>query len=310
MTTTQPCYFNGSNATGKPVVAGKINHYNTRTANVVHLKQSSATISKKFVAGDTVYGLTSGTEGTIGSVNDVNISYVQPLIQKSNDSTTTTSITGTFSDPSNVADDYTLPMAFGNNNEFTRKGVICYSKSNNFINTKPFEINVAMTNASNVTSTPLIDIELSTLLAYSYKTTNSSATASKYISKTIELAQDLDAEDLNLFLTGYRPNGSNIKVYIRPQHAQDSAQFNTLPWIELELFEGTNTFSSSINTNDYKEFRYRVPETAKDTNGIIKYTGSAGTFSSYRKFAIKIELLSENVFNVPFVRDYRGIALT
>jgi hypothetical protein len=310
MTTTQPCYFNGSNATGKPVVAGKINHYNTRTANVVHLKQSSATISKKFVAGDTVYGLTSGTEGTIGSVNDVNISYVQPLIQKSNDSTTTTSITGTFSDPSNVADNYTLPMAFGNNNEFTRKGVICYSKSNNFINTKPFEINVAMTNASNVTSTPLIDIELSTLLAYSYKTTNTPATASKYISKTIELAQDLDAEDLNLFLTGYRPNGSNIKVYIRPQHAQDSAQFNTLPWIELELFEGTNTFSSSINTNDYKEFRYRVPETAKDTNGIIKYTGSAGTFSSYRKFAIKIELLSENVFNVPFVRDYRGIALT
>ena len=93
MTTTQPCYFNGSNATGKPVVAGKINHYNTRTANVVHLKQSSATISKKFVAGDTVYGLTSGTEGTIGSVNDVNISYVQPLIQKSNDSTTTTAIT-------------------------------------------------------------------------------------------------------------------------------------------------------------------------------------------------------------------------
>ena len=310
MTTTQPCYFNGSNATGKPVVAGKINHYNTRTANVIHLKQSSATISKKFEAGDDIYGVNSGTEATIGTVDNLAISYIQPMVQKTNDSITTTTLSGTFSDPGDPTVDYSLPLSFGNNNEFTRKGVIAYSKSNNFIQTKPFEINVAITNASNVTSTPFVDLELSTLLAYQYKTTNVSDTAAKYISKTVELAEDLDAEDLNLFLTGYRPNGTNIKVYIKPQHSQDSAQFETLNWIEMEMTEGVNTFSSSINTTDYREFRYRVPASAKDSNGILKYTGPAGTFASYRKFAIKIELLSENIFNVPFVKDYRGIALT
>lgn len=310
MTTTAPSAFNFSNGNGKPVIAGEVSHYNKFTANELHIKESSATIAKRFEAGDTIYGFTSGTEATIGTVDNINISYVQPLIQKSNDSITTTELSGTFTDPNSLSETYIMPMRFGDNNEFTRKGAVIYSKSNNFINPKSFDINIAMSNRSNVTSSPVIDLELSTLIAYQYRATNDAATTSKYISKTVELAEDLDAEDLNLYLTGYRPNGTDIKVYVRPQHPQDNASFNTLPWIELEMTEGVNTYSSSINTNDFREYRYAVPEANKDSLGVIKYTSTAGTFASYRKFAIKIELLAEDIFNVPFVKDYRGIALT
>lgn len=309
MTTDHPCPFNGSSATGKPLVAGVVSHYNKRTANELHLKQSSATNSKKFEATDTVTGFTSGTIGTIGTVDDINISYVQPLIQKSNDSVTTTILKGTFTDPNNVSATYDLNMNFGQNNEFTRKGAVIYSKSNNFINPKTFDIKVDMANKSNVTSTPFVDLELSTLLAYQFQVTNTAATTSKYISKRIELAEDLDAEDLNVYLTGYRPNGTNIKVYIRPQHAQDSAAFDTINWIELEMIEGVNTYSSSTNTSDFREYRYAVADANKN-NDVLRYTSSAGTFDGYRAFAIKIELLAPNEFNVPFVKDYRGIALT
>jgi hypothetical protein len=309
MTTDHPCPFNGSSATGKPLVAGVISHYNKRTANELHLKQSSATNAKKFEATDTITGFTSGTVGTIGSVDNINISYVQPLIQKSNDSVTTTTLKGTFTDPNNVSATYDLNMNFGQNNEFTRKGAVIYSKSNNFINPKTFDIKVDMTNKSNVTSTPFVDLELSTLLAYQYQVTNTPATTSKYISKRIELAEDLDAEDLNVYLTGYRPNGTDIKVYIRPQHAQDSAAFDTINWVELEMIEGVNTYSSSTNTSDFREYRYAVADANKN-NGVLRYTSSAGTFDGYRAFAIKIELLAPNEFNVPFVKDYRGIALT
>lgn len=310
MTTTAASAFNFSNGNGKPIIAGEVSHYNKFTANELHIKESSATIAKRFEAGDTIYGFTSGTEATVGTVDNINISYVQPLIQKSNDSITTTELSGTFTDPNSLSETYIMPMRFGDNNEFTRKGAVIYSKSNNFINPKSFDINIAMTNRSNVTSSPVIDLELSTLIAYQYKTTNVAATTSKYISKTVELAEDLDAEDLNLYLTGYRPNGTNIKVYVRPQHPQDNTSFNTLPWIELEMTEGVNTYSSSINTNDFREYRYAVPAINKDSLGVIKYTSDAGTFASYRKFAIKIELLAEDIFNVPFVKDYRGIALT
>jgi hypothetical protein len=310
LTTTKPTSFAVSNGTGVPVVAGVVSHYNKYNRSELHVKESSSTPSKPFLAGDVIVGVSSGTEGTIGSVNNINLSYVQPLIQKANDAVTNTTINGTFTDPANVVNTYNMPMQFGDNNAFTRKGVVIYSKSNNFINPKPFEINVEMSNQSNTTASPIVDLELSTLLAYQFKVTNNSATTSKYISKMIELAESLDAEDLNLYLTGYRPNNTQIKVYIRPQHTQDSAAFDTIDWIELELFEGVNTYSSSSNLNDYKEFRYKVADANKDGGGVLTYTSSAGTFSSYRKFAIRIDLLADNIHNAPFVKDYRGIALT
>lgn len=309
MTTTQPCPFNGSNATGTIIVAGVVSHYNKRTANDLHLKQSSATISKPFAVADTITGFSSGTEGTIGSINNLSLSYVQPLIPRSNDSVTTTGIRARLTDPSNLSDTYEMNMAFGTNNEFTQKGAIVYSKSNNFINPKTFDIIIDLTNASNATSTPTVDLELSTLLAYQYKITNSEATSTKYISNAITLAEDLDAEDLNLYLTGYRPNGTDIKAYIRPQHAQDTTSFDTINWIELEKIEGERTYSSNSNTNDWKEYRFAVPDANKNA-GVLRYTSSGGTFDSYRTFAIKIVLTAPNIYNVPFVKDYRGIALT
>ena len=309
MTTDKPCSFNGATSSGIPIVAGIISHYNKYTANVIHLKQSSSIMTKKFVAGDTLTGLDSTTTGTIGTVDNINLSYIQPLIQKTNDSVTTTSISGTFTDPANVVNSYNMPMKFGDNNFFTQKGVVIYSKSNNFVNPKPFTINVGMTNASNATSTPIVDLELATLLAYQFKVTDTAATTSKYISKTVELAEDLDAEDLNLYLTGYRPAGTDIKVYIRPQHAQDSSAEDTIDWIELEVIEGAQTFSSSSNLEDYREYRYAVAAANKDT-GVLTYTSDAGTFVGYRKFAIRIDLIADSIHNAPFVKDYRGIALT
>jgi hypothetical protein len=276
----------------------------------MHIKLSSATTDKKFEAGDTVTGFTSGTAGTIGSVDNINLSYIQPLIQKSNDSVTNTSLSGLFNDPSNVLNNYSTGMKFGDNNYFTKYGVTVFSKSNNLVNPKPFDITVNMQNASNVTSTPIIDLELATLLAYQFKVTNDSVTTSKYISKTIELAADLDAEDLQVILTGYRPNTTDIKVYIRPQHVNDGSAFDEIDWIELELFEGVNTYCSATNPFDWREYKYRVADANKNGSGVITYTSSSGTFSSYRKFAIKIELLAENINIAPFVKDYRGIALT
>lgn len=311
MTTTKPTSFVVTNGSGTPIVVGEITYYNKIEPNVIYIKNSSATATKLFTVGGTVIGFSSGTTGTIGSIDNINLSYVQPLIMKSNDSITSTLIDGTFVDPSNVINSYTTPMKFGDNNYFTRKGVLLYSKSNDPTRLKPFDINVRMSNRSNSTSTPIVDLQTASLMAYQFKSTNSAATTSKYISKTIELAADLDAEDMEVILTGYRPTGTDIKVYIKPQNAYDSANFETNDWIELELFSGVGVFCSSINIDDYREYKYRASATNKDAEGIITYTNTTtGVFSGYRKFAIRIDLLSENINIVPIVKDYRGIALT
>jgi len=295
---------------GTPVITGIISHYNKYNRAEMHLKESSATAAKKFTAGSTIYGLFSGVQGTIDTIDNIQLSYVQPLIQKTNDGVTTTSISGTFVDPNNPVNIYEMPMKFGDNNTFVKNGVLVYSKSNDILGQKPFDITINMTNSSNSTSSPLVDIELSTLMSYQYKVTNDSATTSKYISKTVELAEDLDAEDMEIFLTGYRPNGSDIKVYIRPQNAQDGSMFENINWIELELVQGASTYSSKNNMDDFREYKYKVADANKDGNGSIQYTSDGGTFSGYRKFAIKIELLAESINVAPLVKDYRGIALT
>lgn len=311
MSTDRPTSFVVSNGTGTPVVVGEITYYNKVEPDTIHVKNSSVTASKLFTTGSTIVGFRSGTSGTIGSIDNINLSYVQPLIMKSNDSITSTLIDGTFVDPSNTINNYSIPLKFGDNNYFNQKGILLYSKSNDPLRAKPFDFNIRMSNRSNSTSTPIVDLETANLIAYQYKSTNSADTTSKYISKTIELAADLDAEDMEVILTGYRPNGTDIKVYIKPQNSLDSANFESNDWIELELYSGVGVFCSSTNIDDYREFRYRASESNKDANGILTYTNSTtGTFSSYRKFAIRIDLLSENIHIVPTVKDYRGIALT
>ena len=310
MTVDRPVDFTVGAGNGKSIVVGTIVHYNRLERSKMYLKGSSASSTKKFTANGTVTGFVSGTTGTIGSIDNINLSYVQPMIMKANDTVTTTKLSGTFTDPADVLSSYTMPMKFGDNNTFNRKGVVIYSHSNDTGGQKPFDITVSMANASNTTSTPIVDLETSSLIAYQYKVTNDVATTSKYISKTIELNEDLDAEDIQVLLTAYRPNGSDIKVYIRPQNVYDASAFDTIDWIELTMTEGSNTYCSDINIDDYREFKYELADANKDGAGSLEYTGPSGTFAGYRKFAIRIDMLTPDISKTPTVRDYRALALT
>ena len=294
---------------GNPVVAGKVTYSSIYNPSEIHVSESSATSAKRFEVG-TIHGLSSGTEGTIGTINNINLSFVQPIIQKANDNVTTTSLVGEFVPIADDTTTYIQNMQFGANNRFNQ-GVIVYSKSNDPTNAKKFDIKVNMTNGGNVTSSPLVDIETAVLLAYQYETTNSADTASKYISKTIQLEEDLDAEDIELYLTAHRPPNSDIKVYIRPQNAYDASDFYSLPWLELQCVEGSGLYASPINPKDYKEYKFKLPNSQKNADGELSYISADGSnYFGYRKFAIRIDLIADNIHQAPTVRDYRGIALT
>jgi hypothetical protein len=186
-----------------------------------------------------------------------------------------------------------------------------YSKSNDVNETKAFNFTVNLENSGNVTSTPVVDIEIAKLFAYQYNINNDASDPDAvFISNRVELAEDLDAEDMEVTISAYRPNGTDIKVYIKPQNVYDGQSFGEMEWVELEMFEGVNLFSSNINIGDFKEYKYKVAESDKDVNGLLQYTSNAGTFSGFRKFAIRIDMLSPNIHNAPTLNDYRAIALS
>ena len=308
-----PPSFSGT-GTHMPVVAGELDLYDVqRNPYECHIAHSSATTSKQFSVSTNLVGLDSTSTANVSAINDINLSYIQPMIMKANDSTSRTTLSGTFVPPSDTSTTYLKPMQFNDNNHFSEKGVVLYSKSNDPAGVKTFSIDVAMSNGSNVTSTPFIDIEASKLIAYQYKITNDSDTTAKYISKKIELAEDLDAEDFNLILSAYRPAGTDIKVYIKAQNQYDFDDFDRLSWTELEKFEGVGSYSTISNLRDYREFKYRIKDVNK-TGGVVSgpltYTSQSGVFEGFKRFQIRIDLLSPNIHNAPTLKDYRGLALT
>ena len=308
-----PPSFSGT-GTHMPVVAGELDLYDVqRNPYECHIAHSSATTSKQFSVSTNLVGLDSTSTANVSAINDINLSYIQPMIMKANDSTSRTTLSGTFVPPSDTSTTYLKPMQFNDNNHFSEKGVVIYSKSNDPAGVKTFSIDVAMSNGSNVTSTPFIDIEASKLIAYQYKITNDSDTTAKYISKKIELAEDLDAEDFNLILSAYRPAGTDIKVYIKAQNQYDFDDFDRLSWTELEKFEGVGSYSTISNLRDYREFKYRIKDVNK-TGGVVSgpltYTSQSGVFEGFKRFQIRIDLLSPNIHNAPTLKDYRGLALT
>ena len=296
--------------TAVPVITARIQYHNFRKPSFMYVENSTARTDRRILASDTLVGFDSAATATVASVDNIELSYFQTLITRTNDSVTKTELTGTFTD--NTGAVYDRNLDFASYNTFNLRSGVAYSKSNNLIESpeKQFTLTIDLENAENITSSPFIDIGTASLLAYRFNITNSSATTSKYISKAIELVEDFDAEDFRLYVTAYRPPATNIKTFIKFQNKADPTDFKDNEWVELEMVEGNDIYSSTSNLGDSREYVYVIPAANKDINGVATYTNATGTYEGYRKFAVKIELLSENIANVPRIFDYRGIALT
>jgi hypothetical protein len=303
----------GENYTGNisvtSIVIGTLVHYNVRDPLDIVLEQSSARTGRIFQAGDTIYGISSQARSTVDTVDDIQLSYMQPMIARTNDSVSNVTISGTFTDPNDSNVTYSKAMTFNDRTAFNNKGVRIYSKSNNLSGATPFLLQFGLTNGANVTSTPIIDVETAMMFAYQYRITGNADTTTKYVSKSVELIEDFDAEDFRLYLTGYRPLGTDIKVYMKFQNNYDPLAIENNDWIELNMIEGSTVFCSTTNLDDFREYVYDIPSASK-IDGVLTYTNETGTYSGFKKFIIKIEMTSENIYDVPRVLDYRGLALT
>ena len=194
-------------------------------------------------------------------------------------------------------------------------------------------------NGYNKVASPAIDLSrLSLYSAHNLISTNAAISTSedyvksggnaqsRYITRTVTLADGQDAEDLRVYLTAYKPSGSDVKVYYKVLHADDSDTFADSRWIPMSLdtsqgFTSDVAYSSSEDRNDFLELAYKVPAYsatsgspyrfgANNATGVIEYRNTAKVrFSTFKYFAIKIVLTNQNSSNPPRVKDLRAIAL-
>lgn len=91
----------------------------------------------------------------------------------------------------------------------------------------------------------------------------------KYISKPVTLAEGQEGEDLLVKLTAYKPPGSDVKVWMKIRHNDDSALFSENKWIEMNY--SNNFFSSEANKSNFIELDYNIPAFYKNENGVFQY---------------------------------------
>jgi hypothetical protein len=136
--------------------------------------------------------------------------------------------------------------------------------------------------------------------------TSGGSLINRYLSKIVTLADGQDAEDMLIKLSSYRPNNSDVKVWVKIRHDEDPQPIAQKSWMPMNYNQAF--FSSSVNKLDFIEFDYTFPSTMM-SNGIVTYTSGGVTFEGYKQFQIKVGLMGTDPSNPPRVTDLRAIAL-
>lgn len=288
MIVESPAPFFGA-VTATLAVGGELSYYDPYRPTALQIRKSSAKNgTKRFIVTQSIYGADSGASAVISAVENQKVNYTQAMMYKLNTPNTRTSFK--LMNASN--EDKVLPT---NDSMFlTHRPVVIASKSNVVANitTQTFGIKSTMLNEGFSAISPILDDDISMLQGYEYKITNQNDTTSTYISKKVKLKSDLYADGLKVYVSAHRPPGTDVKVLARFSYNGDEE--NQSAFVALTALSD-NLFSSAARVDDYIELEYEVPASAE---------------REYSAFQVKIVMTSEDGTQIPYVKDYRAIAVT
>lgn len=271
-------------------VSGEVD-FISANASVVHLRKSNAANSTfRFATGSQFVGGLSNTIVTIASIDNPGISYFDTLVTTVAPSGT--SITATANVMNTSGSKINSAINMNDRNELAFEGMI-RSRSNE-VNTvgqpKSFDLTYALSTESTWNS-PAVNLSPASILRYKYKvnntqealvgeTTRQGNAQTKYVSKPVVLADGQEGEDLKVYISAYRPANTDVFVYARVVNETDGTNFYDRDWTLLTLVS-SNTYSSSSNKTDYKEFEFTFPTTPPAANvGSLVVTNSNTTINT------------------------------
>jgi hypothetical protein len=128
----------------------------------------------------------------------------------------------------------------------------------------------------------------------------------RYITRRVTLADGFDSGDLRVYVTAYKPSGTNIFVYYKLLSTSDTDDFDDKEYQLMTQLDNNNYVS--LNATDYRELTF-APGINSTANNQVSYTSGTTSYRNFRTFAIKIVLSGTSTVDVPRVRDFRAIAL-
>ena len=267
-------------------------YYTDYTKNRIILADSSANSSNKFAVGSRFVGVRSGATANIASIDRWSVDHFKPTFLISNPTTSQFTLNYAMANSSNQLGSSTnLDLLKFNDAAYdgyilSRSTEVDTSKSSNLFGTNRksavanlnIQVNVDPNNSFSVPyiNTGQLDfyfyqndineiitetrtVGLVSVTEYDTETGKNGLGKSKYISKKVDFAADRNAEDIVVYLQGYRPVGSEIKVYAKIHNSADRETFDDKAWTPLELKNNTDKFSSD-DPKDIWEYTYGFPQ--------------------------------------------------
>jgi hypothetical protein len=127
----------------------------------------------------------------------------------------------------------------------------------------------------------------------------------KHFTRSVTLAGGFDGGDLRLFLTAYKPIGTDIKVYYKIKAADDPEPFADKSYVLMNQKTRSTSYSSVNNFNDAIEYEFEP----YDSINAISYSTSSTTYTTFNQFAFKVALTTDDTSKVPIIYDMRAVAL-
>lgn len=261
-------------------------YYTDYTKSKVYLVDSTANSTVKFTAGTRIIGARSGASANVTTVDRYKADNFKPVFLIGNPSSSTYTLSYKIANSSNA-----IP-ATGTNLELLRLNP---AVSESYILSRSLEvdsINLYGTSRKSavVDVTFNVDVPETNRFSVPYLSTNeldfyfyqndinntytetrdgiadfdtevarNGLATSKYISNKIKFAEGRYAEDVVVYLTGYRPSGTQIRVYAKLHNAADKDAFDDKAWTPLEIKNNTNLYSTE-DPNNLWEYTYGLPQ--------------------------------------------------
>lgn len=283
-TVNRPPLLSVSNSTSnsvsmQKVVSGRISSYNASKGKL-YLEDSNSSNSNFLIrtSNSTYYGYIVGDSSDalakVISIDNIQGTVFTPFVSTLNIPNTTVNLSATFTKATGGTASATYNLGSRNPVGFNDSALI-KSKTNEISGTtvnKSFS--ATLTLSSNFTDTsPVVDVNPASILIQKNIINNISTNENtrygnaqcKYVSKRLELAEDLDAEDIKVYVKAYRPASTDIEVYAKVLNQADSETFEDKDWSKLDMVTSASLFSSSLNPSDMREYEFTFKRSPSST---------------------------------------------
>lgn len=270
------------------------------------LRDSTASNSTfKFESSKNIVGETSQATATISSVDNKTVNFTESYLRYIAPPTNSVGLIQRIDGVSETAANTLMVEGISNNLRY--EGQI-KSRSNEISSgSKSFRLFANLSRSNNfIGQSPAVDISPASVITleniinndYTNETTSYGNSQVRYISKNVVLADGLDAEDIKVYITAYKPSTSDILVYAKLLASDDNNSFDSRDWTLLQQTTESNLYSDSLNERNYIEYEYGLQLTPPSSSIVGVITSSSNTTLTGSGSSFNVDLVANDVIKV------------